>query len=167
MAEGWIRIGEFGGGPSERASQIAGLFTHAGIDCKVLDSLRRGRWEKLTWNVPFNGLGAVLDFTTDRLVNNSDGEALVLAVIDEVVAAAAALGVKLTDGIARRQVDKTKPMGPYQSSMQIDRREGREMEIEAILGHPLRQGNAAGVAMPHLQMLYAMAKAVAGDARKR
>ncbi len=42
MAEGWIRLGEFGGGPSARASQIADLFTAARLDCKVLDNLRRG-----------------------------------------------------------------------------------------------------------------------------
>jgi 2-dehydropantoate 2-reductase len=158
MAEGWIRIGEFGGGPSARASRIARMFNAAGIECKVLDDLRRGRWEKLTWNIPFNGLGAILDWTTDQLISNADGEALVENAINEVVAGAAALGVALPPDIARRQIEKTRPMGPYQTSMQVDRREGREMEIEAILGEPLRQGTAAGANMPTLQTMYQMAK---------
>ncbi|HET6246976.1 MAG TPA: 2-dehydropantoate 2-reductase [Tepidisphaeraceae bacterium] len=160
MAEGWIRIGEFGGGPSNRASSIAEMFNAAGIDCRVLDDLRRGRWEKLSWNIPFNGLGAVLNWTTDQLIATSEGMELVTNVIDEVVAGAAALGVRLSADLARRQIEKTRPMGPYQTSMQVDRREGREMEVEAILGEPLRQGTAAGAKMPRILALYEMAKMV-------
>lgn len=160
LAEGWIRLGEFGGGPSPRAIRIAEIFSSSKIDCKVLDDLRRGRWEKLSWNIPFNGLGAVLDWTTDRLIATPEGEAMVIALIEEVVSGAAALGVQLPDGIARRQVEKTRPMGPYLTSMQVDRREKREMEVEAILGAPLRQATAGGAAMPRLAMLYDLARAV-------
>ncbi|HWE04187.1 MAG TPA: 2-dehydropantoate 2-reductase [Tepidisphaeraceae bacterium] len=165
MAEGWIRIGEFGGGPSPRASRIAEIFNEARIQCTVLDDLRRGRWEKLSWNIPFNGLGAVLDWTTDQVIATEQSADVARTLIEEVVAGAGALGVALPDGLATRQIEKTRPMGPYQTSMQVDRREGREMEVEAILGEPLRQGTAAGAAMPHLQMLYAMAKAVAAAKR--
>jgi 2-dehydropantoate 2-reductase len=159
-AAGWIRIGEFGGGPSPRATRIAESLSSATIDCGVLDDLRRGRWEKLTWNIPFNGLGAVLDWTTDRLIASEEGAALVTGVIEEVVAGASALGMTLTPGIAQIQIDKTRPMGPYLSSMQVDRREGREMEVEAILGEPFRQGTRAGAAMPRIGTMYEMAKMV-------
>jgi 2-dehydropantoate 2-reductase len=160
IAEGWVRIGEFGGGPSPRATRIADLLKSSKIDCAVLDDLRKGRWEKLCWNIPFNGLGAVLDWTTDRLIADEFGEALVTQIINEVVAGAAALGVVIASDMARRQIDKTRPMGPYQTSMQVDRREKRDMEVEAILGEPLRQGTAAGAKMPRLQMLYELAKMV-------
>src|SRR4029079_12852725 len=123
-AAGWIRIGEHGGGNSPRAARTAELLTAAQIDCAVLDDLRLGRWEKLSWNIPFNGLGAVLDWTTDRLIASEEGIALVKGAVEEVVACAAALGMKLTEGIAQLQVDRTLPLGAYESSMQIDRREG-------------------------------------------
>ena len=48
-------------------------------------------------------------------------------------------------------------MGAYRSSMQIDRQEGRPMEVESILGEPLRQARRAGVNTPNLEMLYHMA----------
>jgi len=51
-------------------------------------------------------------------------------------------------------------MGAYQSSMQIDRRAGRPLEIESILGEPLRQSAKAGVATPTLQVLYEMARLI-------
>ena len=33
------------------------MVRHAGVPCKVSDNLARAHWEKLIWNVPFNGLG--------------------------------------------------------------------------------------------------------------
>jgi 2-dehydropantoate 2-reductase len=167
MAEGWVRIGEFGGGPSPRASRIAGLFTASRIECKVLDNLRRGRWEKLSWNIPFNGLGAVMDLTTDRLIGTEEGVALVLSIIGEVAEAARLLGAAIPEDLPRRHIEKTRLMGAYQTSMQIDRREGRLMEVEAILGEPLRQGTGAGAKMPRLSVIHEMARAVDAASGKR
>ncbi|MDB5357841.1 MAG: 2-dehydropantoate 2-reductase [Phycisphaerales bacterium] len=160
MAEGWVRIGEFDGGPSPRASRIAELFASSRIDCKVLDNLRRGRWEKLSWNIPFNGLGAVMDLTTDRLIGTEEGVALVMSIIGEVADAAKALDAAIPEDLPRRHIEKTRLMGAYQTSMQIDRREGRLLEVEAILGEPLRQGTGAGAKMPCLAVLYEMARLV-------
>ncbi|HLL89706.1 MAG TPA: 2-dehydropantoate 2-reductase N-terminal domain-containing protein, partial [Tepidisphaeraceae bacterium] len=70
---GFIKLGEFAGtgptpGDSPRARAIADLFTAAKVPCSVLPDLKLGRWEKLVWNVPFNGLGAALDLATDQLL---------------------------------------------------------------------------------------------------
>lgn len=158
---GTIRLGEFGGGPSERASKIAGMFHASRVPCEVLDDLRRGRWEKLVWNIPFNGLGAVLDLATDRLTGSGEALALVRALMKEVVAAARGDGAAVSDGIVERQIANTLTMGAYQSSMQIDRREGRPLEVEAILGEPLRRAAAAGVPTAYLRALYEMARLIA------
>jgi 2-dehydropantoate 2-reductase len=54
---GQIILGEFCRWPEPRTHDIASLFRHAGIPCAVTDNLARAHWEKLTWNIPFNGLG--------------------------------------------------------------------------------------------------------------
>jgi 2-dehydropantoate 2-reductase len=38
--------------------------------------------------------------------------------------------------------------------MLIDREQGRPMEVDAILGEPLRRARAAGCATPHLAQLH-------------
>lgn len=160
---GFIKIGEYArpGAPpvgvSRRVEQIAGIFRSSGVRCDVLDDLRRGRWEKLVWNVPFNGLGAVLDLATDRLLNAEPGMDLVRALMREVVAIAAADGVALPPEVIERQITHTQTMGAYQSSMQVDRRAGRALEVEAILGEPLRRARSLNVATPCLEVLYRMA----------
>src|SRR2546428_1487113 len=54
---GAVVLGEFGRTPQPRTHQIASLFRNAGISCSVTENLVQAHWEKLTWNIPFNGLG--------------------------------------------------------------------------------------------------------------
>lgn len=157
---GVIRLGEFNGGPSERATRIAEMFKSSNVPCEVLDNLKFGRWAKLVWNIPFNGLGAALDLTTDRLIDSEEGMDLLAAIMREVIATAEALGVRMPDDMIDRQIRHTRTMGAYRSSMQIDRQEGRALEVESILGEPLRQARRAGVSTPKLEMLYQITKLV-------
>ena len=185
IEHGLVRLGEFAArgaaAGSARAESIAALFRGAAIRCEAIDDLRRGRWEKLVWNVPFNGLGAVLDWTTDRLIATEKGRALVEGIMREVIAAARADGADLAaddparesanyagapqvpgiesriSAIISRQIEHTLTMGAYMTSMQIDRREGRPLEVESILGEPLRRARNAQVETPILYALYEMA----------
>jgi 2-dehydropantoate 2-reductase len=157
---GIIRLGEFVGGPSERAHWVAQTFRDSKIKCEVLPDLRLGRWQKLVWNATFNGLGAVADLTTDLLIGTGPGMEVVVALINEVIATAKAAGVTLPPNIVQVQIDHTATMGAYRSSMQIDRQTGRPMEVEAILGEPLRVAKKHGVPTPILEGLYHTARAV-------
>jgi 2-dehydropantoate 2-reductase len=44
-------------------------------------------------------------------------------------------------------------MGAYQPSTLVDWLGGKELEIEAIWGKPLRQAKQAGISLPHLERL--------------
>ncbi|NJO56416.1 MAG: 2-dehydropantoate 2-reductase [Rhodospirillales bacterium] len=57
FAYGKVAIGEFAGLPSERTHAVARYFRNAGLTVQITDNLDRSRWEKLVWNIPFNGLG--------------------------------------------------------------------------------------------------------------
>jgi 2-dehydropantoate 2-reductase len=161
-SHGLIRVGSFAGGASDpRPAQIARLFTASQVKCEAVDDLLAARWLKLVWNIPFNGLGAVMDLTTDRLVGTPAGESLVRTLMSEVIAAAAAEGVMIDrDRTIDHQITTTRDMAAYKSSMQVDRHQGRPLEVEAILGEPLRRAKAKGVAAPLLEAVYAMARVV-------
>ena len=57
LGHGQIILGEFQRWPEPRTHDIASMFRDAGVPCKVTDNLARTHWEKLVWNIPFNGLG--------------------------------------------------------------------------------------------------------------
>jgi 2-dehydropantoate 2-reductase len=152
---GFIRLGEFGGPPqSTRLLAIAKLFDEAGVRTQTVDDLRAARWAKLVWNIPFNGLGALLDLTTDRLIGTERGVGLVIAVMREVIDAACGDGVDLPDEMPQQQIEATRGMGAYRTSTQADRQNGRTIELEAMFGQPLRIAQAAGIATPNLELLY-------------
>jgi 2-dehydropantoate 2-reductase len=155
LDQGFVRVGEFATlGVSERAASVADLLTRSLIPTQAIENLRYGRWEKLVWNIPFNGLGAVRGLTTDRLIDTDEGVSEVLQIMREVLAAAAADGITLRADLPEKKIAVTRPMGPYRTSTQIDRQQGKPMELEAIFGHPLRVAEAAGVAVPGMRSLY-------------
>lgn len=154
-AHGLIRMGEFSRhGISPRLAALGKLFNASNIQCDVIANLDEGRWEKLVWNIPFNGLGALLDQATDRLIGSPEGLGLVRRLMEEVVAGAAGNGIHLAEGTIDHQVNRTRVMDAYLTSMQIDRQLNRPLEIEAILGEPVRQAESAGVQVPTMRMLY-------------
>ena len=156
MAEGLIALGEMEGPATERVKQIVRMLERCRVPARPLDNLREGRWNKLVWNIPFNGLSAVLDQTTDLLIGQPQGLELVREIMAEVIAAAAAAGVRLPANLIDMKVEQTRGMGPYKTSMHLDRQAGRAMEVEAIFGFPHRTAVAAGSAAPLMGALYRM-----------
>ncbi len=57
LGYGQIMLGEFQRRPEARTHALADCFSKAGVPCAVTENLARAHWEKLVWNVPFNGLG--------------------------------------------------------------------------------------------------------------
>jgi 2-dehydropantoate 2-reductase len=172
-AHGRIVLGEFAGWPEPRTHDIASALRHCGVPCEVTDNLRRSHWQKLVWNIPFNGLGvgsaAGLEgviagefaphaapgpcLPTDALLADRRWETLVRELMLEVIAAANALGLRIEDSYADFQMERTRAMGAYFASTLIDFERGQPLELEAIFLEPLRQAKGAGVATPRLERL--------------
>ena len=153
---GMIRIGEPHRAAAARTRMIAGIFRDSGVPCEAIDDLTRGKWDKLIWNLPFNGLGAALDRTTDQLLGSTEGLWLVRRLCEEVIAACRPLNIQFEFNVIEEKIRHTQTMGAYKTSMQIDRRLGRPMEIEAIIARPLRVAEANAVNVPYMSMLYNM-----------
>ncbi|MFO1447514.1 MAG: 2-dehydropantoate 2-reductase [Opitutaceae bacterium] len=154
---GSITLGEYGRPPSDRTRRVAGLLENAGVPCRCVDSLAEARWRKLVWNVPFNGLSvAAGGITTDVICADPHLAGEVRALMEEVRAAAHALGFDVPAAFAQKQFDVTPPMGAYQPSSLVDFKAGRPLEVDAIWGEPLRRAQAAGVSTPRLALLHAL-----------
>src|SRR5258706_6715288 len=148
---GAVVLGEFGRWPEPRTHDIALMFRNAGVPCKVTGNLAQAHWEKLAWNIPFNGLGvasaagkeSILQgrvlvtgslrpcLTTDKLLSDPDWERLVRELILEVIAAARALGFKLEDGLEEAQIARTRTMGAYRPSTLIEFERGQPLELQS------------------------------------
>ena len=175
LDHGMIVLGEHQRYPEPRTHEIAAMIRHAGVPCKVSENLARAHWEKLIWNIPFNGLGvasvagydafavsqskfempSVLGpcLTTDKLLGDARWEQLVRELMLEVVAAANAQGLGVSQSLVEKQIERTRTMGAYKASTLLDFEQGRPLELESLFLEPLRQAQRAGVATPRLAML--------------
>lgn len=149
-AGGRMTVGEWRPDGRGRAGELEKRFKTATIQAVAVDDLEKSQWEKLVWNIPFNGLSvAEGGVTTDVLLASQKTENELHALMAEVIAAARALGHNLSDDLIDFNIERTRPMGPYRTSSMIDFVEGREVEVAPIWEEPLRRATEAGVAMPH------------------
>ena len=91
--------------------------------------------------------------TTDRICADPTLAARVRVLMKEVQTAATALGHEISDEHLQQQFEVTPGMGAYQPSSLVDYLAGREVEIDAIWGEPLRRAQSAGAAVPAMERL--------------
>ncbi|HAL70932.1 MAG TPA: 2-dehydropantoate 2-reductase [Verrucomicrobiales bacterium] len=160
IAQGRINLGEHTRAPLPRTRQIAAEFQRSQIDCQVMESLVAARWQKLVWNIPFNGLSiAAGGMDTEAILANPALETRVRTLMAEIIQTATSLGHTLPENLIETMVTNTRSMAAYKPSSLIDYLEGREVELEAIWGQPIRQASVAGLSMPLVQALHDELKA--------
>jgi 2-dehydropantoate 2-reductase len=177
---GHITLGEFSRAADAGTEALASVFRSAGIPCDVTPDLPRARWEKLTWNIPFNGLTIASragleavragrltpgrpdspSLTTDLLLADPEWHALVRATLREVIVAARALGHPIDDRLEELQIQRTLTIGAYRPSTLIDFERGLPLELDSLFLEPLRQARAVGLALPRLEALVSVLTAL-------
>jgi 2-dehydropantoate 2-reductase len=175
MKYGTIVLGEFQRRAGPRTQELAEMFCDTGVPCKVTDNLAQAQWEKLVWNIPFNGLGVggaagyealtsekcevrsanAVDpvLTTDKLLGDTRWKKLLRDLMLEVIAAAGALGFEIPVAYAEEQIERTRTMAAYKASTLLDFELGRPLELESMFLEPLRRAQKAGVPVPRLAAL--------------
>jgi 2-dehydropantoate 2-reductase len=173
LDHGDIVVGEFAGPPQVRTHELAAAFNRAGIVCRVSPDLAHAHWEKLCWNIPFNGLGvaaaggypAVLAgrwdaaqglgrcLPTDELLRDPAWEELVRQLMGEVIGAARRLRFDVPAALADDMIRRTRTMGAYKASTLLDFEAGRPLELKSLFLEPLKRSKAAGFAAPRLSAL--------------
>lgn len=181
IAHGQIVMGEFSGTPKARTHAIAAMFERSGIPCRVANDLARAHWEKLVWNVPFNGLGVAGTagyesvsqgklqagqslgpaLTTDVILADLRWREIARELMTEVISVARAYGHPIPDSAADEQMQRTENMGPYKASTLLDFENGLPLELESLFLEPLRRARVARVPAPRLERLCTVLEGVA------
>ena len=164
---GRVVIGRFPVGKSVKVDELARLFNKTGMNCEVTEDVVTARWRKLVWNAPFNPisvLGGGAD--TKTMVENPESLELARKVMEEVCLIAEAAGHPLPEEVVQQNIDGTRAMAPYKSSMLVDFEAARPLEVEAILGNGLRVAERHGVSAPHMESLYGLLKLVDSKIRE-
>jgi 2-dehydropantoate 2-reductase len=142
-----------------QAEEISRLFADAGFESAVRPSLKQARWEKLMWNIPFSTLAVTAGgVTTQEIIDDPGLTQMARRLVVETGLAGNADGCRIdVDGMLAKMMANTATMGRYRPSMLVDYEDGLPLEVEAILGEPVRRAAKLGVAVPTIEAQYWLA----------
>ena len=150
---GKLIIGSYNVPDQEIIQNLIANFQSSGIHSELSPDLKFARWQKLVWNIPFNGMTVVLNTTTDRLMANVSTRELAVEMMLEVIHGANRCGIPLKESFAQQMIGMTVEMKPYAPSMKLDFDAHRPMEIGYIYSNPIKTAHEAGFEMHKVSML--------------
>jgi len=80
----------------------------------------------------------------------------------EVISVGQRCGVPLEEELVSVLLERINSIPGIYSSMYVDAKEGRRLEVDVILGYPVKRAKDFGMDVPTLATLYALLKAVDG-----
>ncbi|KAJ3536410.1 hypothetical protein NM208_g5715 [Fusarium decemcellulare] len=144
-----------------RLDQFASLLAAGKTKFQVVPNIQVQRWEKVVWNAAWNPLTTLTLMDTHAWLNSSDDAmAMTRKLMREVIDVARALDVPIEHTLVDRLIDKIQGMPPIGSSMRTDYDNGKPMEVEIILGYPVRKGRELGLNVATIETLCTLLTAI-------
>lgn len=114
------------------------------------------RWCKLVYNATFNTTCALTGLDSGRIIFSGLLDTTVRPAMREIrLIAEAETGKQLPEGIEKEMIDSDAG-AYYEPSMLVDVKKGQPMELELLLGNPLRYAANHGVETPVLRSIYVL-----------
>ena len=130
--------------------------------CLLVEDIVGARWAKLLWNASFNTLCTVLRIPVGELISGPGRNTLLEPAMREVAAVATAAGYAdaVSEDMIQNKLHDSPPTSTFRPSMLVDLDNERPLELEVILGAPLRVALEKGISTPILTQVYELLKQV-------
>ena len=155
-----IRLGELGGGITERLERIGHVWRDAGFNVRCFEDINQLVWEKFVCNVTFSGSCTIFECTIGGVLENEQAWKVASNCAAEAYAAGVAKGVHFSfdDPVAHvRQFGAKIPNS--RPSMLQDYLAKRASEIDSINGMVPVVAREVGTAAPYNEVVTAIVKA--------
>ena len=139
-------------------SEIAALFTGAGIAVKISAEIATELWSKLVMNCAYNAISALSRAPYGRMVALPEIREVMRQTVDEVVQVARAKGIRLPGDMVDAAFRLADAMPATLSSTAQDILKGKRTEIDHLNGYVVREGEALGIPTPANRTLNALVK---------
>jgi 2-dehydropantoate 2-reductase len=147
-----ITFGERSGGVSERVEAIAQAFAVTKVNALASDNILLDMWEKFVMIASLAGMNCLMRGSVGEIMGTRDGESLMLELLAECQAVAAASGyAPRPPHRAQCRAMLTEHGSDNSASMRRDLEGGQRTEGEAVLGDMLRRARALGTPAPLLR----------------
>jgi 2-dehydropantoate 2-reductase len=155
-------LGELDGSTTtSRITVLSEAFLKAGMHAPIEADIRRVIWRKLVNNTGLNPVSALTRATVHKMLHDDGVRRVLHAIIEEALSVARATGVE--PGVdANERLKWAEHIADVKTSMLQDLEAGKPLELEPIVGAVVELSQRYGVAVPHTETVYALAKQLAG-----
>lgn len=151
----------------QRLDAFVGLLKYGKTPLAVEENMQVQRWEKVVWNAAWNSITTLTMVDTQTWLKSSeDAMKMTRQLMREVIDVGRKCDVPLSYDLVDQLINKILAMPGIGSSMQADAKAGRPLEVDVILGVPVKKGRELGVPIPTLEVIYALVTAVDFGLRK-
>ncbi|KAK6368559.1 hypothetical protein LTR64_006713 [Lithohypha guttulata] len=141
----------------QKLDGFVSLLTEGQTVFQVVENIQIQRWEKVVWNAAWNSITTLTMLDTQMwLKSSSNAMPMTRRLMAEVIDVAQKCGVPIEYELIDRLIDKILDMPGIGSSMRTDCKNGKPLELEVILGTPVRKGREHNVSIPTLEAIYTL-----------
>lgn len=160
--EGILQIGTLNRpAPSEKILKVIDIWNQQNCPATLVENIRAKRYEKLLWNVPFNSVSVIGgELLTNEMTDRAEIESLCRKIMTELIKIAASENIYFPESVIDEKIEYTRNFPPYASSMLVDYRLHRKLEVEAIVGNILKIAQKNKIETPYIETIYAILKSV-------
>ncbi|KAJ6262125.1 hypothetical protein Dda_2930 [Drechslerella dactyloides] len=139
---------------SDMAEALALTLQSGNVDCRVSPNILQQQWERMMGPIAFHPL-SVLTETPDlsSMVEIPGMKSLIDSLLEELLRIAQAQGCSFPRDF-KTQLIENMSRTSTQSTMYQDFVSRRPMEVEVLLGSPIKMAKTASISAPQLQTLY-------------
>jgi 2-dehydropantoate 2-reductase len=145
---------------TDRANQMAQMFSQAGIETEASPNIHNQVWGKLLVNVGINALTALTGFKNGQLADFPETARLMEKLVFEAAEVARRKGVQIDENPMDRVRKAVEATRENRSSMGQDFDHKRRTEIDAINGAVVREAQPLGIPVPFNQAVTDLVKAI-------
>lgn len=164
--DGMIRFGPWKRGMD--VSRVMEILERAGMEVRLEPDPRRALWEKVILNASVNTVSALTRLKNGQMLEMPNAVELMRELAGEGIRAAKLAGEEIDNeslwALVRSVLDKT---ADNRTSMLQDVENGRETEVDAIVGMLVEQARLRGETLARLETVYALVKCLGFGVAKR
>ncbi len=159
-------LGEIDGSDTPGVRAISAAFRTAGFKAPVSNDIRSEIWLKLWGNLSFNPISALTHATLEDICVYGPARALAAAMMREAQAIGEKLGVQFKVSLDKR-IAGAQAVGQHKTSMLQDVEQGRQLELQALVGSVIELGRITGMPTPTIDAVFALASLLAKTLQDR
>jgi 2-dehydropantoate 2-reductase len=151
-------LGEPDHSSSERLQRIAAALDEAGFEAQRSADIRLDVWIKLLGNMSFNPVAALTGYLMNQICADEAVLDVIRAMMIEGMAVSAHYGYPMPMTPDER-IDLARSLGAAKISMLQDIERGRALELAPVVGSVIELAELAGLPVPTIRMVHALAQA--------